>query len=462
MTRARPPVTGSPELPPPNAEDETLLALVYYPVEGEGLLAEKLGELVKELHCPPDRLAAVEEALSTPQGKQALRSKSEEILRSWPKQLRHRISQLFDKPFDQTGANALRAEFDQASQDERARWGAYVRLVMAAGMLDVGYHKHSRSLARQAWWEGLRDHTVDVSLQCPDCARPAGAAVRPSADHVVDWYFCCPQCRFEEKISTRSYPEMPRDGQDNESRLRKWLLENPAVTGAGAYSQRLRSAKLVQLEALTQDIDASIVLEMQAHLRYATAQVANSCRHGRAMNDTLWTFRLYANCCTELLDNVRNGVAPTLQDRPDRYGVLRSNIDEVVDGVLFRELELVNVDAAHFAHHWRPAFDARVGKLRQAVHSGDAVEAALQGAMLVHDCRKFGLTTPRAIKVRLPAGTLPRPRPIEAPQTDRLLDVPVAELAEFLAQTLSSGLVRIDRDQMVDVLRRFMASRRSR
>ncbi|AKJ30641.1 hypothetical protein [Caldimonas brevitalea] len=441
------------ELTPESVEIRTL-GLVYYPQDdGEGFLGE-LSNMVEELYCPDARFRAVCQSVDAEGGKLGVRTKYQEIAKAFPGALRQRIESAFASPFNRVTANALRDEFEKSNSSEKDRntWGACVYLAKHGGLVNLNANQ-MKSFAREAWCVGgMQDTPVEMMLNCPECKEESSGLVwlaphgRPHR-----WYLKCARCGYEEGTSV-AFDPTPGSSDATEVRIRNRLLSNPAVTGPGAYSREIREKASKALKAHTQNVEASI--EQEIH-----AQVRKGAEHW-GLRDRIWKFRLYADCCTELLENLQNGI-PLRPTTRDRYGASKSAVDEIVDDITRERAELIPVSIEHFAQHWRDAFSVRQGKLEDAIEAADAVEAAVQAASLVEDCRSWGLIAPRAISVSLPKGELPPPAPLKPRvNVERLQDVSVTELARFLAASLSTGVVKIDPDEVAKVLRRFPTERR--
>lgn len=437
----------------PSASTTTIFALIYFPMY-TGFLCERLMTSAERLACPESMSESIDTVLRSAEGQRACRQKYDELLATFPQALQQQIMQGFTEPFDRETANALRSEFEKNRPAEQSRFAALVRLAAAAGIAKLNGNEQ-KSYARTAWTEtGLPQNPVSVQIGCPNCTKPALALVSLLEQRYGrrEWHLKCPHCRFEDiqqDVPEVGDPEKPIA----EEALRNWLSRNPAVAGAWNASKSRRGHVLQELQEHVRNLDTLIGQELQSRV--------NNCRAELAQCRTVAQWRSI-HLHTHLWENLQLGVPLSFpQHLTSRYRRSSTETDELIDDIPCSQTSLTTVALEHVAPHWRTAFEARRARLEDAAQKGDTIEATIQAALFVQDCGQHGLAMPLVLEVELPEAVRPRPVMLSrstAPE-ERLHNVPIAELAAFLAESLSTSLVAVDEKAIARLLQRFVASR---
>ncbi len=404
----------------------------------------------ERLACPESMSESIDTVLRSAEGQRAGRQKYDELLATFPQALQQQIMQGFTEPFDRETANALRSEFEKNRPAEQSRFAALVRLAATAGIAKLNGNEQ-KSYARTAWTEtGLPQNPVSVQIGCPNCTKPALALVSLLEQRYGrrEWHLKCPTAA-SRTFSRCAGSRRPGKAYRGEAR-RNWLSRNPAWRG-----WKLRRAAADMYAGATEHVrNFDTLIDRSSRIGLITAVPA-----GPMSTVAQWrSIHLH----THLWEYLQLGVPLSFpQHFASRYRRSSTETDELIDDILCSQTSLTTVALEHVAPHWRTAFEARRARLEDAAQKGDTIEATIQAALFVQDCGQHGLAMPLVLEVVLPEAVRPRPVMLsrsKAPE-ERLHNVPIAELAAFLAESLSTSLVAVDEKAVARLLQRFVASR---
>jgi hypothetical protein len=164
---------------------------------------------------------------------------------------------------------------------------------------------------------------------------------------------------------------------------------------------------------------------------------------------------------TTLYENLALGIPLKRQYSSNgRYHWLESDADRLLQQIPRSQISISTPRLEHPAPHWRDDFDIGRAKVAEALEGDDVVEAAVQAALFVENCRKNGLGTSIMLNAELPEELRPVPSvPQVAKPSDRLRDVSIADLSAFLAKAFSNSLVVIQPDTIARQLHLFQKNR---
>ena len=440
----------------PRPSNETTRFAVIYMPRYTGVLCSELPEVVGELACPQSVHAAIDAALSSDNAVRVTKAKYSELLQGYPEKLRKQILTAFDEPFNRITANNLRTMFELEGKEASEQWAAVVIMANRVGAISNN-GAQLKSYARAAWAvPGLIAHSVALNILCPNCAKNASAFIAlPSGrwDGATDWRVKCTHCGYEDCMSSD-----PGIGQAEailtEEGIRAWVEKSPAVIGKWSASKARRDSFLRALRGYWKNIGH--LLEQETRAR------AMELRDDWLKKESVRTW-LSFHFHTTLYENLALGIPLQRQYSSNgRYRWLQTDTDRLLEKIPRPQISISTLQLEHPAPHWRDEFDIGRAKVDEALEGADVVEAAVQAALFVENCRKNGLATSMVLDVELPEELRPAPSvPQVAKPSDRLRDVSIADLSEFLAKAFSNSLVVIQPDTIARQLHRFQKNRQN-
>lgn len=431
----------------------TRFAVVLMPDYLDFLRVELPG-VIAELACPESICAAIDAALTSAEAGRVIKAKYSELLEAYPERLRGRILSAFGEPFNLNTAHSLRALFELEGNEARERCAAVAVMALRLGILPIKGHQ-LKSYVRAAWLvPGVTAHPVALHIPCPNCAQDAIAFVAlplPSNLRPPDWRIKCTHCDYEDCKS--SDPGIREDDAIRpEEEIRLWIERSPAVTGHWSASKARRDSFLKSLRACWRN-SGPLLEQLRARAVELREHWLNS--------DTVADWLTYDYIHTTLYENLAQGIPLKRQSSSHRgYAQLQTDADRLLENIPKAQILMSLVAWPHPAPHWRDEFDAARAHIDEALEEADAIEAAIQTALFLRMCLKNGLALPVVLDVALPEELRPAPLvpPVSKP-SDRLRDVSIADLAAFLAKSLSTSGVVIQPEAIARQLHRFQKFR---
>jgi hypothetical protein len=438
---------------PRPSHETTRFGVIYMP-RYTGVLCSELPEIVGELACPQSVREAIDAALSGDNADRVTKAKYSELLKGYPEKLRKQILTAFDEPFNRIAANSLRAMFALEGKEASERWAAVVIMASRIGAV-LNNGAQLKSYARAAWVApGLIAHPVALNIPCPNCAKSANAFVAlPSGrwNGATDWRVKCTHCGYEDCMSSNPGIGVA-EAILTEEEIRAWVEKSPAVIGEWSASKARRDSFLRALRVHWKNIGHLLEQETQARVM--------KLRDDWPKSESVSTW-LSLSFHTTLHESLALGIPLKLRySSHGRYHWLQTDADRLLEKIPRWQISISALQLGHPAPHWRDEFDTGRAKIDEALEGADVVEAAVQTALFVENCRKNGLATPVVLNVELPEELRPAPIvPQVSKPSDRLRDVSIADLSEFLAKAFSNSLVVIQPDTIARQLHRFQKTR---
>lgn len=426
--------------------DAVAFSVLYLPGT-DGTLQRDVQGVVEDFLIPQVLARDLQTLTESRPARLAAEKLCRELLSEFSPQVQKQFEALRQGPFELRAANRLRDHISEHNGDEAVvQWGAVIGLARYAGLLTANGTR-LYSVARKHWIHcGLRAHRVVLPFACPNCRKEARVSFAPPvADLTLQWRIDCSSCTYVDQPDFHLTAGAPQWSTTPESFVHGRFSSNPALTGDWLCSQARRAATLHNLQKVCADFDDILRREVQSGVE---------------------EFREHWNHHHEL----PAGFSPQLRESSlgiwfnalpnDTFWHARTVYERMLQRWPHLHKRLSFESNRHPAAHWEREFERRWKSFEREVDAEDVVRACIQLQLLVQACTREGLLTP--VVVYLSASALPEPTPSHgshAPGTPERVSIAVSELAGFLAQKLSTQVVRFDEAALERLIVQFSKTR---